>query len=293
MALASPHPLIVDPGDLDLARTFTLQRLGRYDPTATAGPGHFAKTFRTPAGEVAHTTLSHRDGELRIEASGPGAEAVLRFWRERFPIDDDYDAFKPEAPRMRRLSHRFPGLRFLRVPWLFDVAVSVVLQQRVRYVDAVRAWAQIAKRLGERTTDGFVLPSAKTLARTPTYEFQSMGIDPKRARALVALAREETFKPFLVPETSFEDLRRRLMAIRGIGPWTTEMILGFGAGDPDAVPTKDLHLPRTVVRAFGKSGPLTDEHMLELLEPYRGHRFRVIRLLWAHEFSGLSPRTWR
>jgi 3-methyladenine DNA glycosylase/8-oxoguanine DNA glycosylase len=57
-------------------------------------------------------------------------------------------------------------------------------------------------------------------------------------------------------------------------------------GDPDAVSVGDFHLPNLV--AFSLAGEIrgTDARMLELLEPWRGHRARVIRLL---EMSGLRP----
>jgi 3-methyladenine DNA glycosylase/8-oxoguanine DNA glycosylase len=50
-------------------------------------------------------------------------------------------------------------------------------------------------------------------------------------------------------------------------------------GDADAVPVGDYHLPHIVGYAFDGTARSTDERMLELLEPYRGHRSRVIRLL--------------
>ena len=48
----------------------------------------------------------------------------------------------------------------------------------------------------------------------------------------------------------------------------------------------DFHLPNLV--AFGLAGEIrgNDARMLELLEPWRGHRARVVRLL---ELSGLRP----
>ena len=50
-------------------------------------------------------------------------------------------------------------------------------------------------------------------------------------------------------------------------------------GDPDAVSVGDYHLPGLVAWALARERRGTDERMLELLEPYRGQRGRVIRLL--------------
>ena len=50
-------------------------------------------------------------------------------------------------------------------------------------------------------------------------------------------------------------------------------------GDADAVPVGDYHLPHSIGLVFDGTARSTDERMLELLEPYRGHRGRVIRLI--------------
>jgi 3-methyladenine DNA glycosylase/8-oxoguanine DNA glycosylase len=59
-------------------------------------------------------------------------------------------------------------------------------------------------------------------------------------------------------------------------------------GDADAVSVGDFHVPHLVSWALAGEPRGTDERMLELLEPYRGARALVIRLL---ESSGISaPR---
>ena len=55
-------------------------------------------------------------------------------------------------------------------------------------------------------------------------------------------------------------------------------------GDADAVSVGDYHLPRLVCRLLAGEPDGGDERMLELLEPYRGQRARVVLLL---ETSGV------
>jgi 3-methyladenine DNA glycosylase/8-oxoguanine DNA glycosylase len=122
------------------------------------------------------------------------------------------------------------------------------------------------------------------LAELAIHDIQALGIDQKRAQTLLLLAREERRRSFCNDTTSWAELRERLLSLRGIGPWTTEMILGFGAGDIDAVPLGDLHLPNLVCRMLAGEDSDSEQRMLQLLEPYRGQRFRVIRLLWTGLF---------
>jgi 3-methyladenine DNA glycosylase/8-oxoguanine DNA glycosylase len=74
---------------------------------------------------------------------------------------------------------------------------------------------------------------------------------------------------------------RRLTAIAGIGPWTAAEVVRIAYGDADAVSVGDLHIPNTVAWALAGEPRGSDERMLELLEPYAGHRGRVCDLLAA------------
>ncbi len=80
---------------------------------------------------------------------------------------------------------------------------------------------------------------------------------------------------------SNEDAYRLLLAIPGVGPWTAGEVGRAALGDPDAVSVGDYHLPSLVAWLLAGERRADDARMLELLEPYRGQRGRVIRLLEA------------
>jgi 3-methyladenine DNA glycosylase/8-oxoguanine DNA glycosylase len=114
-----------------------------------------------------------------------------------------------------------------------------------------------------------------------------MGIRPKQARTILRLARYAG----RIEDAAASDpdmLAQRLGAIDGVGPWTIAYVLGNVLGDPDAVLLGDYNLPDTVGYVLAGEPRASEARMLELLEPYRGHRFRVIRLLWMNGVS--APR---
>jgi 3-methyladenine DNA glycosylase/8-oxoguanine DNA glycosylase len=79
-----------------------------------------------------------------------------------------------------------------------------------------------------------------------------------------------------------------MVAVPGIGPWTLAEVGRIAFGDPDALSVGDFHLPNLVGWALAREPRADDARMLELLEPYRGQRGRVQRLL---EVSGIqAPR---
>jgi 3-methyladenine DNA glycosylase/8-oxoguanine DNA glycosylase len=266
---------------LELPPTFAMQNLGRFDPTVRRAAGRFQKVHLDAAGRTIVWLFERTADGLRVHASGCD-ERVLEGFLAQFPLRDGADDFAPTHPVLRRLARSLQGLRLLRFPWTFDVAAGAVLQQRVRWRVAYDDFRRIAQRWGTKTPAGTAFPSAAQLAQLTVSRIEACGIDPKRARALAGLARAEATRPFL-DSSEPATLRQRMLAIPGIGPWTTESVAGFALGDPDAVPVGDLHLPSLVTSVLAGEAEGTDERMLELLEPCRGQRFRVVRLLWWAE----------
>jgi 3-methyladenine DNA glycosylase/8-oxoguanine DNA glycosylase len=272
--------VVIEP--FDLGATMAQQVLGHFDPTGARSADAFRKVHMTAGGQPVAWLFTRTDNGFRVRVHGTNAAEVLSDFLACFPLADGCDAFDPRHPILRRVVRLHGGLRLLRVPWAFDVAAGAVLQQRVRWQVAYGDFRRIANRWGTAASGCMAFPTARQLAAVPVAAIEAQGIDPKRARALHALARLEALRPFLAAESDPNRLRLRLRQVRGIGPWTANMIAGYAAGDPDAVPTGDLHLPSLVTAALASEPEGTDDRMLELLEPYRGQRFRVVRLLsWA------------
>ena len=68
-------------------------------------------------------------------------------------------------------------------------------------------------------------------------------------------------------------------SIAGVGRWTSAEVRRVALGDPDAVSVGDYHLPHAVAWALAGEARADDARMLELLEPFAGHRARVVRLI--------------
>jgi len=109
-----------------------------------------------------------------------------------------------------------------------------------------------------------------------------------RLRDLAAAALDGRLDTERLRGVPVDEALAELQTLPGIGPWTAAEVGIRALGDVDAVSVGDFHLPNLVAFALAGEARGTDQRMLELLEPYRGHRARVIRLL---ELSGIrAPR---
>jgi 3-methyladenine DNA glycosylase/8-oxoguanine DNA glycosylase len=75
------------------------------------------------------------------------------------------------------------------------------------------------------------------------------------------------------------DLQRRLRVVPGIGVWTAAEVVQRVFGCPDTVSYGDYHLKNQVGFALTGQARTDDDGMMALLEPWRGQRHRVVRLL--------------
>jgi 3-methyladenine DNA glycosylase/8-oxoguanine DNA glycosylase len=244
------------------------------------------RAARTPAGPVT-LRLARGDGVVLATAWGTGADWALERARALLGLEDDPGAFRPEPPRLRALARRARGSHLPKSPWVFDALAGVILQQRVAFRDALRSHRRLIERLGEEAPGpaGLLLPlSPRHWLALSGEDLRRSGVDGQRARALRAAARasRQLEMTFAMGRAA---AREALASIPGLGPWSVEMTMGWALGDPDAVPTGDLHLPSLVSWALAHEPYADDARMLALLEPYRGQRFRLIRLLLAAGFS--------
>ena len=122
-------------------------------------------------------------------------------------------------------------------------------------------------------------PSAAVLAQLPDAEWRGLGVEDRRSSTVRRVALDTTGLDRAA--AGGPALDRRLLATRGIGPWTAAHLGHLVVGDADAVPVGDWHLPRHVAYALAREPKADDARMLELLEPFRPPRARVWRLLLA------------
>ena len=158
--------------------------------------------------------------------------------------------------------------------------------------DAALQWKQLVKSLGEPCPGDeglFTPPDPDRLARTAPWSLRALGIDERRATTLIAAARVARRLHGLA-DAPLADAQRILQTIPGVGPWTVSCLSAFTWGDPDTVITGDSGIPSLIASTLTGARRADDAAMLKLLEPYRPHRYRVLRLALAARTRPASQR---
>jgi len=278
-------------GPLDLRRTLAPLSRGPGDPTIRLATGRAWRATRTLDGP-ATVALAHVGDELRVEAWGQGAERALAAIPTLLSLDDEPAPIPPGHPLVAELARRAPGVRIPCSGAVLESLIPAILEQKVTGHEARRAWLGLIRVHGEpapgppewRLRLG---PTPVALAALPYYAYHPFGVEQRRAELIRRVAARAGWFEAIV-DLPLADGYARLTAVPGIGPWTAAEVGVRALGDDDAVSVGDFHLPNLVAFALAGEPRGTDERMLELLEPYRGGRARVVRLL---ELSGIrAPR---
>ncbi|MGA0565770.1 DNA-3-methyladenine glycosylase family protein [Rathayibacter sp. KR2-224] len=239
---------------------------------------------------AAAITVAVRDDG--VEVRGLASSDVVEAVREWFDLDTDLDQinsdFREDAV-LGALVRERPALRVIGHPDAFEAAAQTVLGQQVSLAACRTFTGRLAAAYGSAGSDGLIaFPPPAVVAAAELEELRSaVGIPVARARTVIALA--EAFASGLKVERDADhaEVRARLLALPGIGPWTVDYLALRVLRDADAFPVGDLVLRRAL-------GGVSPAEALALGEAWRPWRSYATMHLWTADAAGstgaaLSP----
>lgn len=270
---------------LNLAQSLARHSRGVGDPAFRVTSEGTWRTTSTPDGP-ATVRIRVTTGRVEVSAWGPGAERAGASVPRTLGAEDLADGFDPgDHPLVADLHRRTRWLRLGATGRTWDALVPAVLEQKVTTVEAHRVWRQLLRLAGEPAPgpapEGMrVVPTAARVLEITDWQWHACGLDGARRRALRAVA---SVAARLEPDDACDSLalQRRLRSVPGIGVWTAAEVVQRTLGCPDTVSVGDYHVKDLVGFALAGRRTTDDDGMLVLLEPWRGHRQRVVRLLLA------------
>ncbi|MBI1386509.1 MAG: DNA-3-methyladenine glycosylase 2 family protein [Rhizobiales bacterium] len=193
------------------------------------------------------------DIEVGVKALAAHCPAMARAWRVA------------GLPPLRRDAGGFEGL------------VRIVIGQQVSTASARAIHARFANAL-QPLTPG-------TVRSATDDELRAVGLSRPKIATIRAVA--EAFATGAIAADDLaglgeDELRRRLLAIHGIGPWSCDIYLLFGLGRVDAFAPGDLALQVAAGELFDLETRPDARALALLSERWRPWRGVAARLLWAY-----------
>ena len=234
---------------------------------------------------VVSISVLHEAGHAQVgiaPVAGDALAEVIRGVRRLLDLSAAPNAIAAvltKDPLLRPLVRKRPGMRVPGALEPFEAAVRVVLGQQVSVGGANTIAGRIVERWGVPTGvvsgPSFSFPSPVVLAEAPVEEAGMPGQRGRAVRNLAAAVADGDID--LLNSGSSQELREKLLALPGIGPWSAAYIAMRASGDPDAFPVGDLGL----VKAFAALGGGSKAELERRTERWRPWGSYAAMHLWA------------
>jgi DNA-3-methyladenine glycosylase II len=180
------------------------------------------------------------------EETGPVVAKLLGLEFDLVP----FTAWAAEQPVLQKLVPKLAGFRPPLAPDPFESLVTSITAQQVSLFSAFAIRTRMIERFGTPGRIAVGFPTRERLAAASEEELVEIGFSRRKAEYVIGLARAELDLEGLadVPD---DEIRARLTAIRGLGPWTAEWFLARHLARPRAWPAGDLGLRKAAETFYG------------------------------------------
>lgn len=269
---------VIGPWSLEISRTFW-ERCAPVAPAVPSGPhGALRTAFCADAdGRRVDAEVTQHGGTARVVVSGDGdLDAAAAQVRRFLSLDVDgrgWPGVVGRDPVLARVVADRPGLRPCGFHSPYEAAAWAVLSQRMGQAQA----AALRGRLVADHGDAGAFPAPAQLVRLDVDLPWRKG---EYLRAVAAAALDGLLDGARLRGLDPEEAVRQIQQVRGLGPFSAELVVIRGANHPDALPTQEPRVRAEIAARYGR-GPA---EVGEGWRPYRtwaAVHLRVLRAMTA------------
>ena len=158
---------------------------------------------------------------------------------------------------------------------VFQTLVHAIVGQQISAKAADAVWGRFVAEVGEVTPSCILEKSVESL--------RGVGLSGRKVEYIQGLAHEgERITSADWYAMSDDEVRRTLIALRGVGPWTAEMVLIFSLLRADILPLGDIGVIRAVEQLYRGGDRMSVEEVAEVAECWAPYRTAGTWYLWRH-----------
>lgn len=162
----------------------------------------------------------------------------------------------------------------------FEALASSIVYQQLNGKAAATILGRFREAVGLRGR----FPDPQAVLAAPERVLRGAGLSRSKLAALRDLARKtlagEVPSAAALRRMSDEEIIARLTQVRGIGPWTAQMLLIFRLGRPDVLPVTDYGVRQGFTQLYGGRELVSPAKLISHAERWRPYRSVASWYLW-------------
>ena len=157
---------------------------------------------------------------------------------------------------------------------LFATLIRSIVGQQISVLAADAVWGRFSALVGEISPELILKPTPEAL--------KNCGLSARKVEYIRGISETWTkeYAEIDWEVLSDDEVKRKLIALRGVGPWTAEMILMFSLLRPDVFPIDDIGAIRAIENIYNGGEVMSKEDLLDQAENWAPWRTVATWFLW-------------
>lgn len=185
--------------------------------------------------------------------------------------------FKKTDPKLHDASLEFEIADIQKSEDLFRDIVWTIIGQQL----SGKAADTIFERFQKLFEGGIIVP--ERIAELSDEDMRACGLSGAKARAIRDLSnkvRANELDLAKIASLTDSEVLEELTRVKGIGPWTAEMILMFSLGRTDVFSRGDLGLQKGLMQLYGWKKIPSDRKLSSVVEKWSPYKTYAAKILW-------------
>lgn len=236
--------------------------------------------------------------QISIHSDNP-SQKIMDFIKEHvsdwFDLEANLSLFYETAQNdavLASLCQKFYGLRMIGMPDIFESLIWSIIGQQINLNFAYSLKERLVHNFGEKIVydneSFYALPTPERLATLNLDDFQPLQFSKSKAQYILNVSREfaeGNLSQEALRKLSFEEVKEKLVKIKGIGNWTANYSMMKSLKNYDAFPVEDVGLHNAVKTQYGLMAKPTIQELNKMAEKWKGWRGYATFYFW-HSLLG-------
>jgi len=229
------------------------------------------------------------------DKSQKNVDLVKKYTSDWFDLESDLRLFYEIAQNdsvLASICEKFYGLRMIGMPDLFESLIWSIIGQQINLNFAYSLKERLVHNFGQKIIHNeisfYALPTPERLAILNIEDFQPLQFSRSKAQYILNVSQEFAegrLSQEELSKLSFEEIKEKLVKIKGIGNWTANYSMMKSMKNYDAFPIEDVGLHNAVKTQYGLTAKPSISELNQMAEKWKGWRGYATFYFW-HSLLG-------